>query len=107
MDSFDLPDIREEQAKALSSAVRMKILHWLKTPELNFADQASGDPAEIGVCVTLITGKLGMSQPTVSRHLELLKRAGFLTVQRIGKWSYYQRNEEVLTEFRSWLSDTL
>jgi len=104
---MDLPELREEQAKALSSAVRMKILHWLRAPEVNFADQASGNPAEIGVCVTLITGKLGMSQPTVSRHLELLRRAGFVTVRRIGTWSYYQRNEHVLSDYRSWLGDTL
>ena len=107
MDSFELSEAREDQAKALASQVRMNILHWLKSPGVNFADQASGDPAEIGVCVTLITAKLGMSQPTVSRHLELLKRAGFLTVRRIGKWSYYQRNEHALTEYRSWLGDTL
>nr|WP_254428600.1 ArsR family transcriptional regulator [Ruegeria atlantica] len=85
----------------------MSILHWLKTPDVNFADQASGSPVEIGVCVTLITAKLGMSQPTVSRHLELLRRANFLTIRRIGKWSYYKRNEQALTEYRSWLGDTL
>lgn len=107
MDSLNIPDIREDQAKALASTARMKILHWLKTPELNFSDQVTGDPAKIGACVTLITAKLGMSQPTVSRHLELLKRAGFLTVQRIGKWSYYKRNETKLNEYWMWLSDTL
>jgi len=107
MDLFNLSDTREDQAKALASAARMKILHWLKTPELNFADQITDDPSKIGVCVTLITRKLGMSQPTVSRHLELLKRAGFLSVQRIGKWSYYQRNEKILNEYWKWLSDTL
>ncbi len=74
---------------------------------MNFAEQVTGDPAEIGVCVTLITGKLGMSQPTVSRHLELLRRAGFLTVQRIGKWSFYKRDEETLSDYRSWLNDAL
>ncbi len=107
MDSLNLPDMREEQAKALASAVRMQILHWLKTPGSNFAEQTSGDPVEIGVCVTLITARLGMSQPTVSRHLELLKRAGFLRVQRIGKWSYYQRDEKALKEYWRWQSDTL
>lgn len=107
MDSLNLPDIREEQAKALASIVRMQILHWLKTPDMNFSDQTTGDPVRIGVCVTLITAKLEMSQPTVSRHLELLKRAGFLTVQRIGKWSYYRRNEKALNEYRRWLSATL
>ncbi len=107
MDSLNLPEYREEQAKALASAVRMQILQWLKTPGAHFSEQTTGDPVRIGVCVTLITARLGMSQPTVSRHLELLKRAGFLSVQRIGKWSYYRRNEKALKEYRRWLGETL
>lgn len=107
MDELNLPDKREEQAKALASAVRMRILQWLKTPGAYFSEQTTGDPDEIGVCVTLITARLGMSQPTVSRHLELLKRAGFLSVQRIGKWSFYRRDEAALRDYRRWLGDAL
>lgn len=107
MNLLNLPDTREAQAKALASAARMQILQWLKTPGAHFSEQTTGNPDELGVCVTLITARLGMSQPTVSRHLELLKRAGFLTVQRIGKWSYYRRDEEALKEYRRWLGDAL
>ncbi|HIC81142.1 MAG TPA: ArsR family transcriptional regulator [Kiloniellaceae bacterium] len=98
---------RIEQSKALASDARMQILGWLKDPRLHFAHQKTGDPAEIGVCVTLIADKLGMSQPTVSRHLELLRRADFVAVNRIGRWSYFSRSERGLADYRGWLNDTL
>ena len=98
---------RTEQAKAVASDVRMQILQWLKVPRRHFKKQVTGDPQEIGVCVTLLAEKLGMSQPTVSRHLELLRRAGFLRVQRIGRWSFFARNEDGLQEYRRWFNDTL
>ena len=72
---------RIEQSKALASETRMQILDWLKQPSCWFGHQETGDPDEIGVCVTLIADKLNMSQPTVSRHLELLRRAGFVEVE--------------------------
>ena len=98
---------RIEQTKALASEARMKILEWLKTPQRHFKHQVSGDPAEIGVCVTLIADKLAISQPTASRHLELLRRAGFVKVRRIGRWSYFSRHEAGLSDYRSWLGDHL
>ncbi|MDH3671339.1 MAG: winged helix-turn-helix domain-containing protein [Gammaproteobacteria bacterium] len=98
---------RLEQTKALASDARMKILEWLKAPRRHFNHQETGDPAEIGVCVTLIADKLGVSQPTVSRHLELLRRANFVEVNRIGRWSFFSRNEYGLSDYRSWLHDNL
>ncbi|WP_218128237.1 ArsR/SmtB family transcription factor [Rhodospira trueperi] len=98
---------RVEQAKALASDVRLLILGWLKDPAAHFSHQVTGDPAEIGVCVTLLTAKLGMSQPTVSRHLEILRRAGFLRVRKIGRWSFFARDEAALSDYKDWLRDTL
>lgn len=98
---------RIEQAKAVASDSRMAILTWLKDPERYFAQQETGSPSEIGVCVTLIAERLKMSQPTVSRHLELLRRADFLKVQRIGRWSYFSRNEAALADYGTWLHENL
>ncbi len=98
---------RIEQAKALASDARMKILDWLKDPGSHFAHQVTGEPAEIGVCVTLIAEKLQMSQPTASRHLDQLRRAGFLSVRRIGQWSFFSRNEEGLSDYGRWVRDSL
>lgn len=98
-----------EQTKALANETRMAILGWLKNPDKDrlFKKQETGKPSEIGVCVTLLAEKSGMKQPTISRHLELLHRANFVKVKRIGKWSFYSRNEEGLNVFRKWVNEQL
>ena len=98
---------RLEQSKALASEARLSILDWLSEPNLHFSHQITGTPSEIGVCVTLITEKLDMAQPTVSRHLELLRRAGFLSVSKIGRWSFFRRDEAAIIEFKGWINDYL
>jgi ArsR family transcriptional regulator len=40
-------------------------------------------------CVCDLTGALGLPQPTVSRHLARLRRAGLVTVRRDGLWAWY------------------
>ena len=99
------PDKRVEQAKALACRARLAVLEWLRAPRLHFGHQKSGDPEVIGVCVTLITEKLAMSQPTVTRHLDILRRAGFLTVTRRGRWAFYARNDAEIERYRGWLAD--
>jgi len=96
-----------EQSKALASETRMKILDWLKRPSRLFSHQQTGDPDAIGVCVTLIAEKLNMSQPTVSRHLEILRRADFVEVNRIGRWSFFSRNSKGIEAYGKWLNDNL
>ena len=98
---------RIDQIKALSSECRIEILRLLDDPTENFAHQESADPVEMGVCMNLIAERLGLSQPTTSRHIELLRRAGFLRVRRQQKWSYCSRNEENLTNYYNWLRGQL
>jgi ArsR family transcriptional regulator len=98
---------RVEQTKALGSAARLAILEWLKCPGDHFAHQASDDPDEVGVCITLIADKLGVAQPTATRHVELLRRAGFLEARRIGRWTYVSRDEEGINEYRRWIANDL
>ncbi len=40
-------------------------------------------------CVCDLQNSLGMIQSRLSRHLKILKDAGFLKVQRKGTWAYY------------------
>lgn len=98
---------RLEQAKALASDARMAILQWLADPDRHFPRQETGTPSEIGVCVTLIAEKLAMAQPTASRHLELLRRAGFVTASRRGRWSFFTRDEAAIAEYKRWLNEHL
>jgi DNA-binding transcriptional ArsR family regulator len=98
---------RSTQIRALASEQRFAILNLLENPKERFAAQWSADPVEFGVCVTLIAEALGVSQPTASRHIDLLRQAGFISVQRSQKWSYCRRNEEVLAEYVDWLHTEL
>ena len=41
------------------------------------------------VCVCDIENSFGMIQSRVSRHLKILKDAGFLHVRREGRWAYF------------------
>lgn len=72
---------RSTQIKALASETRLKVLSLLAEPEKHFSHQWSADPAEFGVCMTLIAEALGVAQPTASRHLDLLRKAGFIRVR--------------------------
>lgn len=42
------------------------------------------------VCVCDIENSFEMIQSRVSRHLKILKEAGFLSVEREGRWAYFQ-----------------
>lgn len=82
-----------EVAKALSSGVRVQILRWLRDPETNFESRVDGDLTEDGVCVSLIAARSGVSQPTVSRHLSVLKSAGLVETRRVAQRNYHRRDE--------------
>jgi len=60
--------------RLLADPARMRILHLLCTGERN---------------VSRLCDVLGLSQPTVSHHLGLLRSAGFLQTRRAGKEVHY------------------
>ena len=52
------------------------------------------------VCVCDIESSFEMIQSRISRHLKILKDAGFLNVNRKGRWAYYKVREP-LDKFRA------
>lgn len=86
----------EPVLKALASDKRLKILDWLKDVEGNFPPQEHGDPIADGACNLFIVEKLGVSQPTGSRHLKVLVDAGLVVATRRKGWTYYRRDEDAL-----------
>lgn len=60
--------------RAFSDRTRLRILHLLKEEEL---------------CVCDLVSILRVPQPTASRHLGYLRRAGLVRVRREGSWNYY------------------
>jgi ArsR family transcriptional regulator len=61
--------------KALADETRLRILALLGEGE---------------VCVCHIHGGLQLPQPTVSRHLAYLRRAGLVEARRQGLWMHYR-----------------
>jgi ArsR family transcriptional regulator len=60
---------------SINDETRLKILNFI-----NHNDE---------VCVCDIENAFGMIQSRISRHLKILKEAGFLKVDRRGRWAYY------------------
>ena len=98
---------REDQVKALANETRIEVLRLLDDPAAHFSKQESADPVVVGVCVQLLAEHFGVSQPTMSRHIELLKRAGFIVAKRQQKWTYCSRNEAALSGYAAWLKALL
>ncbi len=78
--------------KALSDPVRLQLLSTV-------ASHAGGE-----ACVCDISAGVGVSQPTVSHHLKVLRDAGLLTSQRRASWVYYAVVPEALTELAELLA---
>ena len=95
--------------KALSNDARRQIMGWLKHPFEHFTPvtQADVDLVAVGVCVSQITKKLNMTQSTASIYLNTLQKADLVIATRIGKWTYYRRNEAVLKQFAQYVSGDL
>jgi DNA-binding transcriptional ArsR family regulator len=85
--------------KAVGNKKRLQILEWLKDPEANFPPHQEVEGFGDGVCVSFIQEKAGLSQSTTSQYLAILEEADLVIPTRIGKWTYYKRNEAVITAF--------
>jgi DNA-binding transcriptional ArsR family regulator len=79
--------------RALANERRLQILDWLKDPVAHFPPQVDGDLVDDGVCAVFLADKLGVSQPTLSEHMQVLVRAGLVTPKRIKQWTFYRRDE--------------
>ncbi|MXQ54225.1 ArsR/SmtB family transcription factor [Shimazuella alba] len=84
--------------KALSNESRLQILQWLKEPDRHFVPHEGIDMRKTGVCVNQITQRLKMTQSTASQYLSILLRAGLIQAERIGKYTYYKRDERAIGE---------
>lgn len=73
-----------EVYKAASEPIRLRILAMLAHGEL---------------CVCHLHGALEAPQPTVSRHLGILRHAGLVRARRDGSWVHYSLTELALRWF--------
>lgn len=93
--------------KALANEHRLQILYWLKDPTAYFVHETDVDMVEVGVCVGEIQKKLGLTQSTTSHYLSILEKANLLIATRIGKWTYYRRNEQTILKLRDYIDQEL
>ncbi|MCJ7841466.1 helix-turn-helix domain-containing protein [Lederbergia sp. NSJ-179] len=96
-----------EVFKALSNESRLQILQWLKEPDRHFTPHEGIDMNTTGVCVSQITDKLKMTQSTASQYLSILLRAGLIKTERIGKYTYYKRDEDAIKKFATILEEKI
>jgi DNA-binding transcriptional ArsR family regulator len=94
--------------KSLANETRLNILEWLKDPYAHFPEEElSEETPELGVCVSDIAKKAGMSVPTVSDYLKTMSVADVLIATRRGQWTYYKRNEQLINDLAKHIKDLL
>ena len=62
------------------------------------------DTDDTGVSVGELVEKLGVSQPTVSKHLKVLRDGGLVSVREVGQHRYYSLSPKPLTEVAKWVA---
>jgi ArsR family transcriptional regulator len=73
-----------ERFKALADPTRLAIVN-----QLAGADE---------ICVCHLVPDSGLSQPTISHHLKLLRDAGLVRSERRGTWAYYRLVPDAVAE---------
>ena len=86
-----MPDIFD----IVADATRRDILRVLR--------EASEESDSGEISVSQIVGGLELSQPTVSKHLKVLREAGLVTVREEGQHRYYRIDVTPLEEIEDWL----
>src|ERR671924_1549356 len=71
----DQRELLAAQFKALSDPTRLAIIHQL---------------AGSGECCVCNLEPLGLSQPTISHHLKIMRDAGLVESTRRGTWAFYR-----------------
>ena len=63
----------------------------------------SDTPSYDGTSVSHIVTELGVSQPTVSKHLKVLREAGLVVVREEGQHRYYSLDPSPLGDVDDWI----
>ena len=62
---------------------------------------------DVGLCASDIEVRIHLSQPTISHHMSILKKAGLVEAKKLGQWRWYRRNETALRDFARTLRESL
>ena len=87
--------------QAIADPTRRRILQALKERGGNSIGK------DVGLCASDLELRVHVSQPTISHHMSILKKAGLVEAKKLGQWMWYRRNETALREFARELRDNL
>jgi len=83
-----------EVFKALGDDTRFAILRLLqKRSRRRCGPVEAGEP---GLCASDVESAVGLSQAAVSHHMGILRRAGLITAEKRGRWTFYRRNDQAI-----------
>lgn len=82
-----------EQLKALADRNRLRVVAALMNTE--------------ELCACHISGMLGVTGATASRHMQLLIHAGLVDSRKAGRWVFYTMNSSLPSPLLQWLEETL
>ena len=74
--------------KALNDATRREILELLKLKDLSAGD---------------IADQFNISKPSISHHLDILKRADLVTSEKKGQFVVYSLNTTIVDDIIKWI----
>jgi len=74
--------------KALNDETRRQILELLKAKDMNAGE---------------IADKFNISKPSISHHLDILKRADLITSEKKGQFIEYSLNTSILEDLINWI----
>lgn len=74
--------------KALNDETRRQIIELLKEKDMN-----AGEIAE----------RFNISKPSISHHLDILKRADLITSEKKGQFVEYSLNTSILEDLLNWI----
>ena len=62
---------------------------------------------DIGLCACDVEQRVHLSQPTISHHMSVLKKAGLVEAKKQEQWVWYCRNEKAIGDLARTLRETL
>ena len=83
-----------EVFKALADPTRFAILGLLEKKSSSRCGPV--EVGESGLCACDVESAVGLSQAAVSHHMGILRRAGLVTAQKRGRWTFYRRNDRAI-----------
>lgn len=74
--------------KALNDETRRQIIELLKEKDMNAGE---------------IANRFNISKPSISHHLDILKRADLITSEKKGQFIEYSLNTSILEDLLNWI----